>query len=48
MGDCDGGAPKGALQKGGERLMLTALVVASFILVPPVVYVWRSYEEPKE
>jgi hypothetical protein len=37
----------GTLQTGGDRQMLTALVVASFILVPPVVYVWRSYEEPQ-
>jgi len=25
--------------------MLTALLIASVILVPPVVLVWRSYEE---
>jgi len=26
--------------------MLTALLVAMVILLPPLVWVWRSYEEP--
>jgi hypothetical protein len=29
-----------------SRQMLTALLIAMVILVPPLVWVWRSYEEP--